>query len=284
MRRLVITQSITNSDSETFRKYLRDVNVFPILNDKEELMYAKRSKDGDKKATEILINCNLRFVISVAKQYISKDSKLEDLVNEGNIGLIKAVELYEPTSGNRLLSYAVWWIRNQILEYKSNQSKLVRVPIHKLSDMTKINNMYFKLQNTLSREPSPSEIADKFKGLFSISEIKDCIKLVNGGSNSIDVETQSGEIYSDTLESNLPSADDLILSSDKDKIFNDMLSILTEKELYIITRLFGLDGWVSVPLEVLGDELGLSREGIRQIREKVLKKLRKKIKISDYED
>jgi len=283
MKRLVITQSITSTDSETFKKYLYDISQYPILNDKEELMYAKRAKNGDKKAFDILVNCNLRFVVSVAKQYVSKDSKLPDLVNEGNLGLIEATKRFDHTKGFKLISFAVWWVRNYIIEYKNNQAKTVRLPIHKVSEMTKVQRRLNKLEQDFNREASIDELFVSFKGEFSIDELQNIIELIDSNEQSLDEVNSDGFSLSDTVISEFPASDHLLVKADDTKWFNSLLDVLTDQERYVMTKLYGLDDWVSFSLESIGDDIGMSREGVRQIREKSLKKIRNNLKLKNHE-
>ena len=283
MKKIVITQSITNTDSETFKKYLSDISNYPILNDKEELMYAERARNGDKKAMELLISCNLRFVVSVAKQYISKDSKLPDLVNEGNMGLIKAAEKFDFTKGFKFISFAVWWIRNYIIEYKNNQAKMIRLPLHKISDMTKIQKRYYKLEQEFNREPSVDELFISFNNEFTIEDIESCLRLIHSNEESLDEVRDDGTSLSDNLASYLPESDHLLIEADDKEWFDNLFSVLSDQEKYILTKLFGLDGGAQIPLESIGDEIGMTREGVRQIREKSLRKIRNNIKLKQHE-
>lgn len=277
MRKVVITQSITVSETETFEKYLKEIRNYPILNETEELMYAARAKNGDKKALELLINCNLRFVISVAKLYVDKTAKLEDLVNEGNFGLIEAAKRFDPTRGFKFITFGVWWIRNAIIYYKNNQAGLIKLPLHKISEMTKVKRRILNLNQELNREPSVIEIFTSFKGDYTMEQLNEVTQLLDVNEVSLDNMVDDVTPLIDVLESDEKPTDHLLTDSEDKEFISSLINILDDREKYIITRLYGLDGWGPLPLDTLGEEVGISREGVRQIRNKSLKKIRNKV-------
>ena len=284
MKKITITQSITVAETETFKKYLKDISNFPILNDKEELMYANRAISGDTKALHLLINCNLRFVISVAKKYVDKDSKLEDLVNEGNLGLIEAAKRFDPTRGFKLISYAVWWIRDYIIFYKNNRAKSIRLPIYKISELNKVRYRIKNLTQELDREPTTIELFNSFKSGISLEKLDEITQLIKSDEQSLDeIIGDDSTTLLDIIPSDSESTDQKLIDDDEKQYVRNLVNILNDKEQYIMTRLYGLDGWSPLALEVLGEEVGISRESVRQIRNKSLDKMRKKFNHGGYE-
>ena len=276
MKRLVINQSITVSESETFQKYLTEVNRYPVLSDLEEIKYSKMMVAGDENAKDLMIKCNLRFVISVAKQYTDKYSKIEDLVNEGNIGLIEAVNRFNPKLENRFISFAVWWIRNNIIDYKNNLAHIVRVPLHQLVKITKVKKGIVKLEQSLYREPNLDEINKLLGGEVDEKDIKEAITLLDRTESSFDVKDSEGEPILMPLLAH-ETADIITATEDNEFKFINILGLLDEEEREIVKALFGIGTWVPQSLETVGEEFGYSRERIRQIRDKAINKLRNQL-------
>ena len=273
MRQLKITKSITNRESEALEKYLSEIGKEELLSADEEVELAQRIRKGDKKALEKLTKSNLRFVVSVAKQYQNQGLSLPDLINEGNVGLIKAAEKYDETRGFKFISYAVWWIRQSILQAIAEQSRIVRLPLNQLGSMNKINRMLTKFEQENERRPSVDEISE----VIDIPEDKvDEAINVSGRQVSVDAPFVDGEDNSllDVLVNNdAPMADkQLVIESVQAEIM-DALKMLTIRERNIITAFYGI-GQPEMTLEEIGVKFGLTRERVRQIKEKAIRRLR----------
>lgn len=277
MRQLKITNTITNRDSATLEKYFNEVSKIELLTAEEEVDLAKRIKKGDQLALEKLVKANLRFVVSVAKQYHHNKVPLNDLINEGNLGLIKAAKMFDETKGFKFISYAVWWIRQSIMQALDNHARMVRVPSNKLTSLSKIYRAETSMEQQFERQPTEEELAD-FLGV-EVSEIKS----TNAASlrqSSLDAPFEEGESNSlldvidnpdaESSDSNLVNQDSLATE------LHRLLSILTEREREIIKLSFGIGCEYSQSFEDIADNLGLTRERIRQIKENALKKLRSK--------
>ena len=277
MRQLKITRSITNRESEALEKYLSEIGKEDLLSTDEEVELAQRIRKGDKEALERLTKANLRFVVSVAKQYQNQGLALPDLINEGNLGLIKAAEKFDETRGFKFISYAVWWIRQSILQAIAEQSRIVRLPLNQVGSMNKINQMLSKFEQENERRPSINEIADK----TGIEEEKvDEAMLIGGRHVSVDAPFVDGEDNSllDVLPNdNAPQADrQLVLESLRSEIANALLS-LNERERNIVKAFYGI-GQQEMTLEEIGTKFGLTRERVRQIKEKAIRRLRNNTK------
>ena len=273
MRQLKITKSITNRESASLDKYLQEIGHEELISVEEEVELAQRIRKGDRKALEKLTRANLRFVVSVAKQYQNQGLSLPDLINEGNLGLIKAAEKFDETRGFIFISYAVWWIRQSILQAIAEQSRIVRLPLNQVGSVNKITTMLNKFEQENERKPSIDEIADKVD--LPEDKIEDALK-VNGRHTSIDAPLIDGEENSllDILPNiDTPQADnELVLESLREEI-GRALSTLCERERKIIEAFFGI-GQPELTLEEIADRFGLTRERVRQIKEKAIRRLR----------
>jgi RNA polymerase primary sigma factor len=273
MRQLKINKSITNRESEALEKYLSEIGKEELLSADEEVELAQRIRKGDKKALEKLTKSNLRFVVSVAKQYQNQGLSLPDLINEGNVGLIKAAEKYDETRGFKFISYAVWWIRQSILQAIAEQSRIVRLPLNQLGSMNKINRMLTKFEQENERRPSVDEISE----VIDIPEDKvDEAINVSGRQVSVDAPFVDGEDNSllDVLVNNdAPMADKQLVIESLQAEIMDALKMLTIRERNIITAFYGI-GQPEMTLEEIGVKFGLTRERVRQIKEKAIRRLR----------
>ena len=273
MRQLKITKSITNRESDSLDKYLQEIGHEELISVEEVVELAQRIKKGDRKALEKLTRANLRFVVSVAKQYQNQGLSLPDLINEGNLGLIKAAEKFDETRGFKFISYAVWWIRQSILQAIAEQSRIVRLPLNQVGSVNKINRVLNKFEQEHERRPSIDEIADNVD--IPQEKIEEAMK-VNSRHVSVDAPFADGEDNSllDVLPNNdSPMADrKLVLESLREEI-NRALQTLNERERNIIEAFFGINQ-PEMTLEEIGDKYGLTRERVRQIKEKAIRRLR----------
>lgn len=273
MRQLKITKSITNRESDSLDKYLQEIGHEELISVEEEVELAQRIKKGDRKALEKLTRANLRFVVSVAKQYQNQGLSLPDLINEGNVGLIKAAEKFDETRGFKFISYAVWWIRQSILQAIAEQSRIVRLPLNQVGSVNKINRVLNKFEQEHERRPSIDEIADNVD--IPHEKIEEAMK-VNSRHVSVDAPFAEGEDNSllDVLPNNdSPMADKkLVMESLREEI-NRALQTLNERERNIIEAFFGINQ-PEMTLEEIGDKYGLTRERVRQIKEKAIRRLR----------
>ncbi|MFO7370171.1 MAG: RNA polymerase sigma factor RpoD/SigA [Bacteroidales bacterium] len=277
MRQLKITKSITNRNSDSLEKYLHDIGKEELITPEEEVELAKRIKMGDQEALEKLTKANLRFVVSVAKQYQHQGLSLPDLINEGNLGLIKAAKKFDETKGFKFISYAVWWIRQCILQALAEQSRIVRLPLNKIGALNKINRAFSQLEQAHEREPSPEEVAK----ILELPEGKVAGTLeLSGRHLSVDAPFQDGEENSllDVLPSHdTPTTDNKLIEESLAKEIERTLSTLPEKESSVIRAFYGI-GTKPMSLEEIGATIGISRERTRQIKEKAIKHLRQKSK------
>ena len=273
MRQLKITQSITNRESASLDKYLQEIGHEELISVEEEVELAQRIRKGDRKALEKLTKANLRFVVSVAKQYQNKGLSLPDLINEGNLGLIKAAEKFDETRGFKFISYAVWWIRQSILQAIAEQSRIVRLPLNQVGSVNKINKIANRFEQEHERRPSADEIGD-FVDLPE-EKIEDALK-VSTRHISMDAPFTDGEENSllDILPNNdSPDTDfELVMESLRNEI-NRALLTLNERERHIIEAFFGINQ-PEMTLEEIGEKFGLTRERVRQIKEKAIRRLR----------
>ncbi|MEE4198254.1 MAG: RNA polymerase sigma factor RpoD/SigA [Bacteroidales bacterium] len=273
MRQLKITKSITNRETASLDKYLHEIGKEDLITVEEEVELAQRIKKGDRAALEKLTKANLRFVVSVAKQYQNQGLTLPDLINEGNLGLIKAAEKFDETRGFKFISYAVWWIRQSILQALAEQSRIVRLPLNQVGSLNKINKALSRFEQENERAASPEEIADSLD--LPKDKIADTMR-VSGRHISMDAPFQEGEDNSllDVLENDdSPNADTTLISESLIKEIERSLATLTERERDILKMFFGI-GVQEMTLEEIGDRLGLTRERVRQIKEKAIRRLR----------
>jgi len=275
MRQLKITKSITNRESQSLEKYLQEIGKVDLLTPEEEVDLAKKIKEGDQEALERLTKANLRFVVSVAKQYQNQGLSLSDLINEGNLGLIKAAQRFDETRGFKFISYAVWWIRQSILQALAEQSRIVRLPLNKVGSLNKINRAFSELEQEFEREPSAEELAEL---LDIASEEVETTLGVAARHVSMDAPFAEGEDNSllDVLENNsTPDTDAGLeyLASLRTEIERS-LSTLTDRQCDVIKLYFGIGIDHPMSLEDIGDKFGLTRERVRQIKDKAINKLR----------
>jgi len=273
MRQLKITKSITNRESASLDKYLQEIGKEELISVEEEVELAQRIRKGDKDALEKLTRANLRFVVSVAKQYQNQGLSLPDLINEGNLGLIKAAEKFDETRGFKFISYAVWWIRQSILQALAEQSRIVRLPLNQVGSLNKINKAFSKFEQEFERKPSPDELA----GVLELpkEKVADTLR-VSGRHISVDAPFVEGEDNSllDVIEnSDSPVADGQLINESLSREIDRALATLTERERDIIKLFFGI-GIPEMTLEEIGEKFGLTRERVRQIKEKAIRRLR----------
>lgn len=273
MRQLKITNSITSRGSQSLEDYLNDISKQPLLTAEEEVKLAQRIRNGDREALERLVCANLRFVVSVAKQYQNQGLTLPDLINEGNIGLIKAAEKFDETRGFKFISYAVWWIRQSILQALAEQSRMVRLPLNQVSAVSRINKLIMKFEQEHERKPSAYELSELIDE--TPEKIRDSLR-ANGRPMSINAPLGEGddstllEVISDE---NTPQADRGMIDKSLATEIERMLDTLDEREKTIVEMCFGINNR-EMTLEEISEKFGLSRERVRQIREKALLKLR----------
>lgn len=273
MRQLKITKSITNRESASLDKYLQEIGKEELITVEEEVELAQRIRKGDREALEKLTRANLRFVVSVAKQYQNQGLSLPDLINEGNLGLIRAAEKFDETRGFKFISYAVWWIRQSILQALAEQSRIVRLPLNQVGALNKINKALSKFEQEYERTPTPEELAEILD--LPKEKVMDTLR-VSGRHVSMDAPFVEGEDNSlvDVIENpDSPVADGKLINESLKKEIERSLATLTERERDIVRYFFGL-GCPEKTLEEIGDEFGLTRERVRQIKEKAIRRLR----------
>ena len=277
MRQLKITKSITNREGESLEKYLQEIGKEELLTGEEEVELAMRIRKGDQKALERLTRANLRFVVSVAKQYQNQGLSLPDLINEGNLGLIKAAEKFDETRGFKFISYAVWWIRQSILQAIAEQSRIVRLPLNQVGSMNKINQLLNRFEQENERRPSVDELSEKID--LPQEKIDEALN-ISGKHVSMDAPFVDGEENSllDVLvNDNSPSADrQLVVESLRQEI-NKALKMLNERERNVVEAFFGIN-CPEMTLEEIGAKYDLTRERVRQIKEKAIRRLRNNTK------
>lgn len=274
MRQLKIVKQITNRENQSLDKYLQEIGKVALITADEEVQLARRIHQGDHMALEKLAKANLRFVVSVAKQYQNHGMSLGDLINEGNVGLIKAASRFDETRGFKFISYAVWWIRQSILQALAEQSRIVRLPLNRVGSLNKISRVFSELEQKFQREPSEEELAEVLD--IAPEEVRDNLR-VSSRQVSVDAPLISGETNSllDVLENNTeetPDADLMIDSLRKE--IQRALATLTERESEVIVSYFGLNGVQAMTLEEIAEKFNLTRERVRQIKEKATRRLR----------
>ena len=273
MRQLKITKSITNRDGEALEKYLQDIGKEELLSTEEEVDLAMRIKQGDQKALERLTKANLRFVVSVAKQYQNQGLALPDLINEGNLGLIKAAERFDETRGFKFISYAVWWIRQSILQAIADQSRIVRLPLNQVSSVNKISQISSRFEQENERHPSVDEISEHID--LPKEKIDEAMN-INGKHVSVDapfVDGDDSSLLDILVNDSSPSADKQLLLESLRQEIQKALEGLNERERLVITSYFGI-GQPEMTLDEIGEKYNLTRERVRQIKEKAIRRLR----------
>lgn len=276
MRQLKIQKQITNRESQSLDKYLQEIGKVPLLSVDEEAELARRIRQGDEEALEKLVKANLRFVVSVAKQYQNQGLPLTDLISEGNLGLIKAAKRFDETRGFKFISYAVWWIRQSILQALAEQSRIVRLPLNRVGALNKINKVFARLEQEYEREPSPEEIAEAMQGTLTPEEIAEIMRQ-SGRHVSLDSPIAPGEEtrFIDVLENpDLPQPDQVLMYESLRQEIAKALSTLEDREAQILRMHFGIDQRYPMTLDEIAEKLGLTRERVRQIKEKAIRKLR----------
>jgi RNA polymerase primary sigma factor len=278
MRQLKITKQVTNRETASLDKYLQEIGKVDLITADEEVELAQRIKAGDQRALEKLTKANLRFVVSVAKQYQNQGLTLPDLINEGNLGLIKAAKRFDETRGFKFISYAVWWIRQSILQALADQSRIVRLPLNKVGSIGRIGSTAARLEQRFEREPTVEEIAIEME--IPIQEVENAMRST-GRHLSIDAPLTDGEDNTllGILDSNdEPRPDVQLINESLQKEINRVISTLSEKEKDVLKFYYGLDGGPAHTLEDISEKIGLTRERVRQIKEKALRRLRKSSK------
>jgi RNA polymerase primary sigma factor len=273
---LKITKQFTNRESQSLDKYLQEIGKVDLITSDEEIELATRIKKGDKAALDKLTKANLRFVVSVAKQYQNKGLPLTDLINEGNIGLIKAAQKFDETRGFKFISYAVWWIKQSIMQAIADQSRMVRIPLNRIGALNKIGKVASALEQELERKPSVEEIASELE--MDIEEVDYALK-ISGRHISVDAPIKQGEENKNSLldimpNEKQPTPDTSLMSESLKREIQNSLSTLTEREADVIKLYFGIERENSLTLEEIGELLNLTRERVRQIKEKALIRLR----------
>ena len=276
MRQLKITKQVTNREAVSLDKYLHEISKVNLLTPEEEVSLARRIRKGDKVALNKLIRANLRFVVSVAKQYQNQGLSLSDLINEGNLGLMKAADRFDETKGFKFISYAVWWIRQSILQALAEQARIVRLPLNKIGSISKISKIFTSLEQRYERPPTNDEIARELQ--IAPKDVHIAMRNMNRHI-SMDApigqqEEGDGDMYEVFITSPDETPDSELLTSSLRNEIERMLAILSIREADIIRYYFGLNGKYPKTLEEIGEEFSLTRERVRQIKEKAIKKLK----------
>jgi RNA polymerase primary sigma factor len=276
MKQLKITKQITLRETPSLEKYMREIGKISLLTPEEEVELTRKIRKGDKKAFELLVNANLRFVVSVAKQYQNQGLSLPDLINEGNLGLIKAAELFDETRGFKFISYAVWWIRQSILQALAEQSRIVRLPLNKLGTINKINKAFIKLEQDFQREPTPEEIAEMLdiQKLFVEEALNSSNYEVSMDAPLRDDNNNDDNNLYDVIANQTPDPDSSLMDLSLKREIERSLGTLKDREAEILRYTFGLNGMPTHTLEEISKKLDITHERVRQIKEKALKKLK----------
>ncbi|MCB0476814.1 MAG: sigma-70 family RNA polymerase sigma factor [Crocinitomicaceae bacterium] len=276
MRQLKITKQVTNRETASLDKYLQEIGRVDLITAEEEVELARRIREGDQAALERLTKANLRFVVSVSKQYQNQGLSLPDLINEGNLGLIKAAKRFDETRGFKFISYAVWWIRQSILQALAEQARIVRLPLNKIGSINKINKAYSHLEQEYERPPSPDELAECLE--VSVDEVKQSLSST-GRHVSMDAPLKEGDDSSSSMYEVMSSKDspspekELLIDSLRREIERSLMT-LTPREADVIRFYFGLNGQQAMTLEEIGLKFDLTRERVRQIKEKAIRRLK----------
>lgn len=277
MRQLKISRQITNREELSIDKYLMEVSKINLLSPEEEVALIKRVKSGDKHAFDTIVNSNLRFVVSVAKQYQNQGLSFPDLINEGNIGLIKAAERFDETRGFKFISYAVWWIRQSILQALAEQARLVRLPLNKIGSINKVNATFTYLEQQYQREPSADEIAQYLD--VPIRDVRNALKSYKKHLSMdapLNTDDDAGSLYDIYCTEDQFLPDKSLMQESLKKEIESSLMHLHPREAEILRMFFGLSGQRNQSLDEIGKTIGLTKERVRQIRERALKKLKQK--------
>ncbi|HUW93172.1 MAG TPA: RNA polymerase sigma factor RpoD/SigA [Bacteroidales bacterium] len=273
MRQLKITKQVTNRDTPSLDKYLQEIGKVELISPEEEVALARRIREGDHDALARMVKANLRFVVSVAKQYQNQGMTLPDLINEGNLGLIKAAQRFDETRGFKFISYAVWWIRQAILQSLAEQARIVRLPVNKIGSINRINRAYSRLEQEYEREPSAQEIAELLE--LAPEDVKESIR-TNGRTLSMDAPISSEEdnnMYDVMQNDEAPSPDRNLINESLAYEIERALSTLSPREAKVLKLYFGIGMKHPYTLEEIGEELSLTRERVRQIKEKAIKRI-----------
>lgn len=282
MRQLKITKQITGRESYSIDKYLQEIGKIHVLTPDEEAVLAKQIKTGNNKAREKLVLSNLRFVVSVAKQYQNHGLTLGDLINEGNLGLIKAAECFDETKGFKFISYAVWWIRQSILQAIAENARLIRLPLNKISTINKVNKYYTELEQEYQREPTAEEIAERME--ISPEDVKENLKIATKPVSMdapLTMEEESVTLYDIYIpaENMMPAPEATLNRDSLKKDIERSLALLSEREATIVSMYYGLNGLPAMSLEEIGDKLQLTSERVRQVKSKAIRKLKENCSI-----
>jgi RNA polymerase primary sigma factor len=273
MRQLKITKQVTNRDTPSLDKYLQEIGRVDLISPEDEVILARKIKAGDSEALGKLVKANLRFVVSVAKQYQNQGMGLPDLINEGNLGLMKAAQRFDETRGFKFISYAVWWIRQAILQSLAEQARIVRLPVNKIGSINRINRAFARLEQEFEREPSSQEIAEMLEMIPD--DVKESLK-TNGRTISMDAPISSDEennMYDLMQNPDTPSPDKNLINESLAWEIERALTSLSPREAKVLKLYFGLGMKHPFTLEEIGEELNLTRERVRQIKEKAIKRI-----------
>lgn len=276
MRQLKITKQVTNRETASLDKYLQEIGRVDLISAEEEVELAKRIKNGDRQALDRLTKANLRFVVSVSKQYQNQGLSLPDLINEGNLGLIKAAERFDESRGFKFISYAVWWIRQSILQALAEQARIVRLPLNKIGTINKINRAFSELEQQLERPPSADELAEFLD--LSVNEVRTSLqnnsRHVSMDAPLVDGDESSSSMYDLLPNDTLPGPERALVIESLQKEIDRSLSTLTSREGDVVRLYFGLNGRATMTLEEIGERFDLTRERVRQIKEKAIRRLK----------
>jgi len=276
MKQLKITQQITNRENKSLEKYFLEISKVDLLTPEEEINLAVRIREGDTYALDKLVNSNLRFVVSVAKHYQNSYMTLGDLINEGNVGLIKAATRFDETRGFKFISYAVWWIRQSIIQALAEQGRIVRLPLNRITDINKISKISSELEQTLERDPTTEELAD---ALDVMAEDIDYNRIISRRQISFDapfIEGEANGLLDVTVNPDVENPDAGLMRESLSKELNQVLTTLSLRESQVLSMHYGLNGKPRMTLNDIGEEFNLTRERVRQIKEKAIKKLQHK--------
>lgn len=291
MKQFKIAQKYTNTENESFKQYLKDISGIPMFTVEEEKICTEKSSKGDRKAIDELVRRNLRFVVSVAKQYATENVYLEDLVNEGNIGLVLAAEKFTPDMGHKFISYAVWWVRKTILEHITKYSKLVRIPANKVNNLSKLYKYIQELEQKAGRSVDINEVISEFSNELSSEDFMFLDVLTTYHMDSMDriIGTDdggNGSMLSDLIsdDTTFKLTDHLLNQQDIQSEISSSLRILKPRDKRIMEALFGFNGATPMTLKEIGNEIGITREMVRQIRNKSILKIRNSFKFSHFNE